>query len=219
MSYNMLSAELSPDKPDFEDRAEMVLSTVLNFMPDVVGFQEVSEKGYGIIESYVGDTYAIPLRKTPLGEYSFTGLMYNKNTVKFIEGDNHIYTVGNKRIRIISWGLFEMKATGQRFVAASTHWDIVLEHRPQQAVQMTNYINDLKAKYKCPVITTGDFNTLEGAEYYQSYLEKTGQTDVIDHITATKADMQALFFKLLDTDFTKKASDHDPIFADYKFKK
>ena len=233
MSYNMLSAELSPTKPDFSDRADKVLATVLNFMPDVVGIQEVSEKGYGIIESLVGDTYAIPLKLTPEGKYSYTGLMYNKNTVNYIEGGNHIYSVGNRRIRIISWGLFELKASGKKFIAVSTHWDAnVSEHRPQQAVQLTDYVNDLKAKYNCPIFTTGDFNTRETADYYQNYLKGTGQVEArysasliayaadyaIDHINATQSDTEALLFKLIDTEFTAAASDHDPIFADYKLK-
>ena len=232
MTYNILSKELSPDAADFEERSEMVLSTILNYAPDVVGLQEVSEKAYGIIENYIGNKYAIPLKKTPNGEYSFTGLMYNTETVKYIEGGNHIYSVGNKRIRIISWGLFEMKSTGKQFLALSTHWDIVLDNRPIQAAEMTNFVNDLVEKYNCPVFTTGDFNTLDSVGYYKDYVSKTGQTDarydaqtvgyqakgdIIDHITATSKDTCTLFYKHLDTDLSAKASDHDPVYADYKF--
>lgn len=232
MSYNILSKELSPDKADFSERAEMVLSTVLAFMPDVVGLQEVSEKAYGIIEQTVGQTYAITEKMTPNGEYSYTSMMYNKNTVRYIEGGNHIYSVGNKRIRIISWGLFEKKESGQRFVAVSTHWDIVLDHRPQQAAQMTEFVNHLKATYECPIFTTGDFNTLDSVGYYKNYVSETGQTDarydaaqsgivptgdVIDHITATSADTVTLFYQYIETALSVVASDHNPVIADYKF--
>lgn len=234
MSYNVLSKELSPDKADFEDRAELVLSTILNYAPDVVGIQEVSEKAYGIIERYVGDKYALPLKKTPSGSYSYTSLMYNKETVNYIEGDNYVYSVGNKRIRIISWGLFEMKASGQRFIAVSTHWDIVLDNRPVQAAEMTTFVNGLVEKYNCPVFTTGDFNTLDSVEYYKTYLERTNQGDarykaeavgaqasgdVIDHITFSINNVQALLYKHIITELSAKASDHNPVYADFKFTK
>lgn len=232
MSYNMLSEELSPDKADFEDRAELVLSTVLNYAPDVVGIQEVSEGAYEIMERYVGEEYAFPLKKTPNGSYSYTSLMYNKKTVNYIEGDNYVYSVGNKRIRIISWGLFEMKASGQRFIAVSTHWDIVLDNRPVQAAEMTTFVNNLVEKYNCPVFTTGDFNTLDSVEYYKTYLERTNQGDarykaetigaqasgdVIDHITFSTDNVEALFYKHIITELSAKASDHNPVYADFKF--
>lgn len=232
MSYNILSEELSPDKADFEVRAELVLSTVLNYAPDVVGIQEVSEGAYEIMEKYVGEKYAFPLKKTPTGAYSYTSLMYNKETVNYIEGDNYVYSVGNKRIRIISWGLFEMKSSGQRFIAVSTHWDIVLDNRPIQAAEMTTFVNNLVEKYKCPVFTTGDFNTLDSVPYYQTYLERTNQGDarykadtvgaqasgdVIDHITFSTDNAYALFYKHVITELSAKASDHNPVYADFKF--
>ena len=233
MSYNILSKELSPDAADFSERAELVLATMLNYLPDVIGVQEVSEKAYGILEQELGAIYAVPETKTPNGQFSYTGLMYNKNTVKYIDGGNILYSVGNKRIRLMSWGLFERRGSERRFCVVNTHWDIVKEQRAPQSVEMTSFVNQLISTYQCPVFTTGDFNTLESTPYYKQYLSNTGQVearyaakevgfalseDVIDHITATEKDTETLFFKLLKTDLTKQASDHDPIYADYKFK-
>ena len=97
---------------------------------------------------------------------------------------------------------------------------------------MTVLVNALRAKYGCPVITTGDFNTLESTPYFKKYLAETGQTearyeaaeigfalnsDVIDHITST-SDLETLFFKLLQTPQTQEASDHNPIYADFRFR-
>ena len=232
MSYNILSKELSPDAADFSERSELVLATMLNYLPDIIGIQEVSEKAYGILQEKLGSVYAIPETKTPNGAFSYTGLMYNKNTVKYIEGGNILYSVGNKRIRLMSWGVFEKRGSEERFCVVNTHWDIVKEQRAPQSVEMTAFVNELIAKYDCPVFTTGDFNTLESTPYYKEYLSKTGQTEarysaekigyasteeVIDHITATAGNTKTLFFKLLDTELTKIASDHNPIYADYQF--
>ncbi len=232
MSYNVLSKELSNTAAEFEERKDLIGTTILNYMPDVIGVQEVDEGAYATLEQALGDTYAFTIKKTPLGEYSFTSIMYNKNTVNYIEGNNMIYALGNKRIRLISWGVFEHKSTGERFIMVSTHWDIVKENRQPQAEEMTRVVNELRAKYNLPIITTGDFNSPESTTYYKQYLKDTQQTEarysaekighastaeVIDHITST-LDVKPLFFKLLDTELTKKASDHNPIYADYKFK-
>lgn len=232
MSYNILSKELTDTAPDVTLRKDLLCTTFLYYMPDVVGLQEVSETGWEMLSGMLGDTYGFAGQKTPLGASSYTGLMYNRRTVRLIESENRLYTVGNQRIRLMSWGLFEHLATGERFVVMSTHWDIVLDNRQTDAEEMTALVNSLRETYRVPVITTGDFNTLESTPYYKQYLANTQQTEaryaaaqigfalnteVIDHITST-GDLETLFFKLLQTAQTAQASDHNPIYADFRFR-
>lgn len=236
MSYNILdSVELSPDKAPFEDRKDYIEAEILYYMPDVVGLQEVHESAYAELEKTLGKMYAFTNKKTPNGEYSYTTLMYNTETLRYITGASELYSVGNRRIRLMVWGLFESKKTGDRFLAFSTHWEVRGQDRRMiQAEEMTARVNELCKTYNCPVVTTGDFNTQESATYFQSYLTNTSQrearysaeriayalpTDVIDHITHSEEGLSALTFKLIKNSETAIASDHDPIWADFRFAK
>ncbi len=231
MSYNVLSKELTDTAAEFDARKDLIGTTILYYMPDVIGVQEVDAGAYATLEADLGSTYAFTNKKTPAGLYSYTSILYNKNTVKYLEGDNILYSLGNQRIRLVSWGLFEHKSTGEKFLMLSTHWDIVQQNRQTDAEEMTQIVKDLREQYKCPVITTGDFNSPESTTYYKQYLKDTEQTEaryaaehigfassgeVIDHITSD-AGVKTVFFKLLKTELTAKASDHDPIYADFKF--
>ena len=233
MSYNILSEELSPESPlgSLSSRKDLVTTTLLYYLPDVVGLQEVSGSGWALLEEELGDIYEFAGQKTPNGEFSYTGLMYNRNTVELLEQENVLYSVGNQRIRLMSWGLFRHRESGQQFIVMSTHWDIVRENRETDAIEMTAKVNELAEQYGCPIVTTGDFNTLESTPYFKKYLSDTAQTearyaaaeigfaldeDVIDHITSTTG-LEPLFFKLLQTPQTLAASDHNPIWADFRF--
>ncbi|MBQ7346407.1 MAG: endonuclease/exonuclease/phosphatase family protein [Clostridia bacterium] len=232
MSYNVLSKELSSDKVDFVDRQDLVFSTILNYSPDVVGLQEVSATAWNLFEQNLGHIYSYAGQKTPNDAWSYTGLMWNAQTVRLIETESQIFEVGNKRIRLFVWGLFEHIETGARFIVSSTHWDVQYANRPAHAVEMAEMVNALIQKYDVPVITTGDFNATEGASYYTNYLTKTNQTDtmhsspnvilgmassdVIDHVTCT-ANMEPLFFQQVKNDITVEASDHYPVYTDFRF--
>ncbi len=231
MSYNILSKNLSPDKLDLSDRRQHVFTTILNYMPDVVGVQEVSERGWPMIEQDLGRWYSCVDHVTTNGEYSYTGMIYNRQTVRLIESKNVNYSTGNKRIRIFTWARFEHLATGKEFIAVSTHWDVQYVNRPGHAQEMTELVNWLRTEYGLPIVCTGDFNSGEKDSYFNTFLDATGQTDarhaaklvgyesgdsMIDHVTSTSK-LETIFYKLLDTPWTRYASDHNPVYADFKF--
>lgn len=56
--------------------------------------------------------------------------------------------------------IIKVKAKGRKILFASTHLDIVKEHRELQAAAITNYF----AGQKLPVILAGDFNDIPGSE-------------------------------------------------------
>ncbi len=230
MTYNILSKELSPDKAEFSERRALVSATMKNYLPDVIGIQEADAGAYSMLAEDLGDIYAFGADTVPEGK-SYTSLMYNKNTVRLIESKNVQYSVGQKRLRLVSWGYFEHIATGKKFVVASMHWNVTSTEgeREVHARESVSLINELRARYNCPIMTTGDFNCNESTTYYREYLNSTNQKEaafnadkaayseknIIDHITYTN-DASALFFKLLKTSLTAVASDHNPSFADFK---
>ena len=242
MSYNVLSKELSTSKPDFRDRQDHVFTTILNYAPDVIGLQEVSQTAWTLFEQKLGHRYGFAGQKTPSNAWSYTGLMWDKEKVTLIETQSVNYNQGNKRIRLFVWGLFERNGTGERFIVASTHWGLNDAECSSHAADMTLLVKALRTKYSVPVITVGDFNTPQEKEYYKSYLTQSGQTDtqnsskrvvlcpdvskpnepfvhitsLIDHVTCTK-DLKALLYKRVINEETHKASDHYPIYVDFAF--
>ncbi len=241
MSYNILTSDFSAETAPFGDRCPYVASEILYYLPDVAGLQEVGENEYRLLEAAVGDTYAFTDKLTSTGAYSYTTLLYNKNTVRFVTGDNTPYVnAGSPRIRLMSWGLFTHIETGKRFLVVNTHWEVHENdkgYRVKQSQEMAAFVNELSAKYHCPVFTTGDFNTPETADYFQEYLTVSAQKEarytakrianaksdaVIDHINYTPnlsgaACLEALTFKLIRSGETVLGSDHDPIWADFRF--
>ena len=124
-------------------------------------------------------------------------------------------------------------ATGKEFIAVSTHWDVQAANRPQHAQEMTELVNGLRQKYPTlPIFTTGDFNAKESAQIYQTYLSATSQTDArtsagkvgysigteaIDHVTSTN-NVETLFYQYVKNELTLAASDHNPVYADFRFR-
>ncbi len=241
MTYNVLAQALSKDKEAFGDRRELVSATILNYMPDIIGLQEVgsgldsdanydnsNDNAHQMLSEDIGHIYAFASTDVPEGK-SYTTLMYNTNTVKLLEANNIQYTDGSKRIRVLSWGYFEHLESGDKFLVASMHWD-VRNNRDAHSNESVAEINKLKTRFNCPIITTGDFNSMESDTNFTSYLNGTSQKEAafdaevkgfvdknfIDHITST-SDAKALFFKTLKTPLTQKASDHVPSYADFKF--
>lgn len=252
MSFNILSEEWAEEAKDIEARVPGVVGCISYYEPDVIGIQEVSVKWYGLLKEYLGDTYEFvntDANGTKNGCY--TGLAYNKNTVRLIEKELTYYSVYNsKRLRVINMGLFEMIETGKRLVVTDTHFnanhkDAATENknRVKQATEFIAKIDSYRKKYNCPIIMTGDFNSKDGTEPYNvvvsdplitetKYTAKEkgsifltyhavgtmpgSATESIDHIFSSGAVTPLYYTTLIDA-YLVKASDHCPIFCDFKF--
>ena len=114
-----------------------------------------------------------------------------------------------------------------------------------QAVENAKLINELVAKYKCPVFSTGDYNQAETSDDFKGFMAATGMQDpkytadvinracktthtrgskpsasaavCIDHI-ATSAGVDVRYYNTLFCSAAIDASDHCPIYIDVKLK-
>lgn len=249
MSYNILSQALSNGTNDYIPRCPLWCSEILYRNADIVGMQEIDQRAYELIEDYIGDTYAFVNKKNANNKHSYTSILYNTDTLVLKESGVINYeeqlkpdggSTVNSNIRVIQWGVFEKKGSGEQFIFVSTHWnannygDLGMNIRAKQATELTTAVNDLIAKYSLPLISTGDFNCVEDQDYFARYIQDTDQCNsratagtvmfdesndrVIDHITYTKENLEAVFYRRVDTPATAKASDHDPAYTDIKFK-
>ena len=133
------------------------------------------------------------------------------------------------------WGVFEVKATGRRFMTLGTHYTSTSsspEHLEQQKVMQVNMtlkrLAALKAQYDVPAIILGDLNTAKGSESYATLKNGTGYGDVADefprdyladHIFYDPSGFSLKNAILEKGKKTNVASDHKPMIADFDFLK
>lgn len=249
MSFNILCELWDSKAVDVDARMQIVTAILLNYSPDVVGLQEVSDKCYKSLTPLFEGSYAFVDTKTEKGKTNFSPLAYNVEKVTLLEHGVKTLASGNdSRLRVISWGYFERKSDGARFIVANTHWDLTKmpESRTLQAIEMGDFIVEMKAKYNCPAITTGDYNTQDYQEQFQTYLDHSKLSDAgltakvinrnyksthdlfeeqvpapdikaIDHVFYS-SDIEALYYNMLIDKTVIDASDHFPVYADIRFK-
>ena len=248
MSFNVLCELWAEEAKDYLPRVQTAAAVIDYYEPHVVGLQEISDKYHTSLNSLFGTKYKIVDAKTSRNETNFSPLAYNTEKVILKDHGTKIFSKGNNtKLRLGAWAVFEDKATGKEFIVVNTHWDLTGngEYRTVHSNEMAQLVNELKAKYNAPVITTGDYNTKESEEQYKNYVEKaalheakytakvvkrktktthtlgtalaTGEADSIDHIFGT-SDVEFLFYNVLADKLIINASDHCPIYADIKLK-
>lgn len=245
MSYNILSEEWN-DKTPVEGRKHSIASTILYFSPDVVGLQEVSANWHQVLPELIVSKYGMVRPQNTKGQSSYTCMAYHKEKVKLLDSGNDYYSVGSggTKIRLVTWGYFEKIDTGKKFFVMNTHWCIHKENRVIQAQELADLAIQYRNKYNCPIISTGDHNSDEKSDEFQIYANQTGmknarqtaakvmrdfrtahtlgkkprparQADSIDQIFYTE-ELTCLLYNILIDRVVLDASDHTPIYADFK---
>lgn len=243
MSFNILSQEWN-DKIPISGRDAIVGAALFTYMPDVIGWQELSDAWYRALDNMIEDEYTFVNRNTAEGAGNYTGMSYNPKTVKLIESGCELFSKGNSpRLRLMNWGLFEKLEGGKRFIVMNTHLDITQDKRLVQAPEMAARVKSLGEKYNCPVIITGDYNCNKNSQEYGIFVKgaevkdaqwtakttvnadytsthkvysSSGKGDTaIDHITYTTG-VAPLFYYNNNSVPTINASDHNPLLVDFK---
>ena len=192
MSFNILS-DLFTKKAKLPTRLNPVLAPIYEYMPDILGLQEVSDSWHTALALFLDaddSVYAIADKKTDRGVTNFSPLLYNTQTVTLLEHGVKTFSVGDERLRVLSWGYFERKSDGARFVAINTHWNLgdaddakKTADQVTQATEMANFVLAMKDQYKCPIITTGDYNNRYEEKFdpkeipLKTYIDLSGMKD------------------------------------------
>ena len=251
MSFNIL-CELWNDLAVIEGREIPVISPIYTYMPDILGLQEVSDAWYTALEPLFEGSYAFVDKKTTKNETNFSPLLYNTETMTLLEHGVVSLRVGGNGLRVLSWGYFERKSDGERLVAINTHWNVGDEKDEKktadqvaQATEMAEFVLTMKARYNCPIITTGDYNSRLSQIPLSTYINNSGMKDAclnakvvnrsiktthalfsestrgsgeaIDHVFAS-SEIEILFYNVLIDKCLAPSSDHYPVYADLKLK-
>ena len=187
-------------------QAEMVKQ----YQPDVIGCQEFNGTKRGNFIEYgpaiathphadlaelltkIGYKETCPRDVEVHPFFNNTPLFYNTKTTKCIKSAYYWYKnqiddenrnncgYGDCGSKSLTWGLFEDKKTGKRYIAISTHMCTRSNGvRGLQAVEVVDLISELVAKYNVPVFLGGDYNGLPKHANYQYFIsDKANYIDV-----------------------------------------
>lgn len=221
------------------NRGDKASACINYYKPDVIGLQECNYKwhvslrqnlpDYDFVNPDVPEQQALEKTES-LGkkDWMCTTLMYNTKTLTLLDNELIGYSVNYwgciQRMRYVSMALFEIKASGQKFVLISTHFDAEKDNkgkanRVTQAGELADCINRYKGAYGCPVISTGDYNSGYSDDPIQTVVSKAGMTSSkdnrggIDYILFSKG-VESKYFTVISDGDVAGASDHSPIIAD-----
>ena len=225
-------------------RGDKASACIAYYQPDVIGFQECNYKWHVSLKDNLKD-YAFvnadvpevqPLEKAEsLGkkDWMCTTMMYNTKTLKLVHNELVGYSCNYwgciQRMRYASIAVFEIKASGERFTFISTHLDAEQSEKGQemrmtQSNELADCIKRYKSTYGYPVISTGDYNSGYNDPPIQNVVSKAGMTASsgnrggIDYILYS-AGIQSKYFTVVSDADVLPASDHKPVFADFKLEK
>ncbi len=249
MSYNLMNPDWS--KVPVTDRVPKVVNILQDYQPDVIGIQEASGKWQKALKPVLVETglYNPACRQSNADgfKYNMSAFMYNVATVQLV--DEYVLDLDpGSDIRVFAVAVFEKLSDGTRFVVANTH--------PASSTDTEVYARNCAdimeigaaemAKYAdLPFIMTGDYNTRESSEMYQTLMDTLGVKDAkyeadvmvrnqgtyfewgtepapktddcIDHIFVNVQTDVKLYNVVVDHD-VQTTSDHFPIYADIDLK-
>jgi endonuclease/exonuclease/phosphatase family metal-dependent hydrolase len=186
MSFNVRYPAKSDGPNVWETRRDLLVQTIKEKSPDVFGTQELFyEQGQYIVEKAPEyEWFGVSRRGNRTDEHM--GVFYKPAALRLVESGNfwlseNPETPGSMSWdvtlpRMVTWGLFEVKASGKKFYFYNTHFP----HRREDAkarVECARVIRERIAKLPAgtPFVLVGDFNTDVGSEPYQAIA--TGLTD------------------------------------------
>lgn len=251
MSFNVRYPAKDDGPNRWEFRRDLLVRTILQKNPDIIGSQELFyEQGQYIVENapeYVW--FGISRRGNQEDEHM--GVFYKKDKFRLVDSGNFWLSEtpevpgsrswGSSLPRMVTWGLFEIKASGRRFYFYNTHFQHTpqgVEARLHSAKLIAERISRLPKAV--PLILTGDFNTAPGSEPYQvleahlkdawiTAAKRSGPEGTGSRFTGFTGGRRIDWilyrgpFKVLETETVtynengRYPSDHYPVFAVFEF--
>lgn len=237
----------------WDDRRDPLCNLILFHEFDIFGIQEGFIEQVKDMKDRLVDYSYIGVGRddgTEKGEHS--AIFYNNNRFKMLKnGTFWLSGTDTERPnkgwdaalpRICTWGIFQDKKNGKKFIFMNTHFDHVgVEARRESAKQILAKAKEFAKDL--PLILTGDFNVDEKNEAYFTLAESgivqdtytlapikytpnstfngwgksIKETGRIDHIFITKPFRVLKYGVLTDTYMNKFPSDHFPILSVLKW--
>lgn len=229
----------------WQERIALVTREFMLYLPDFIGLQEIQN---GTVNGIPADVFTEILNNVS-DEYAFVvydqmkdnpGAYWNpilyRKTVWQIEAQDVLYPDNfDNDMHRWQWVLFsKIEDPTQKYILLNLHnpTRTNLNYQLAAAETVNAKILELKELYPdIPIILTGDFNTEEGTETYNTTIANTdirttasltdniNEAAKIDHVMASTDLLEVIAYRKINDDYMVMTSDHRPIFADLSLKK
>ena len=239
MSFNVLVSNATAE------RKARVIQIVRNYMPDTVGFQEVSPDWMTTLTGGLGDVYGYVGQGRDGGtKGEHNPIFYKKSVFNLIESGTRWLSDTPSTVskysesslnRIWTYALLERKSDGTRIMVVNTHFDHKSSvAREKQSLVLSAFLKDYLTY---PLIVTGDFNAKSSTTEYSTII-KTGLKDssyaaspservatftnygssnsIIDFVFINPKTIDAKSYRVCNEIINGDyPSDHHPVFVEY----
>jgi endonuclease/exonuclease/phosphatase family metal-dependent hydrolase len=178
MSFNVRYPNANDGDSVWANRRDLFVDTIRRHDPDLFGTQELfHEQGQYIVEKLPAYAW-FGLSRRGNHEDEHMGVFYRKDRLTLIDsGDFWLSETpekpgsmswGTDLPRMVTWGMFEIKATGTRFLHLNTHFphrgrDEAARQRAARLIACRIGLYD----ENLPILLTGDFNAPASGPTYQ----------------------------------------------------
>jgi len=174
MSFNSRNGEYG------NGRMELLLSTIIEESPDLVGLQEAGDSWKPFLKENLPDEYIkLGHGRKALGHSEANYVLFKKDKFELLDSDTIWMTDTPHELsvwvdpetgdfgfpRIMTYALLKRKSDGAVFVFANTHLETDQPAQNHQAYWLTQFLTE-RFSEKYPIILTGDFNCTEGSPAY-----------------------------------------------------
>ena len=189
MTFNVRTTINVDDGPEaWPRRRDLFIATIRAAHPDVMGTQELSQmQGDYVVSKLPGYAwFGIDRQGGHADEHM--GVFYRRDRLDLVEQGNFWLSETPDVVasntwhtpfpRMVTWGLFEDKATTKRFYLFDTHFPYRDEDEPIRTKEAGILLDQITkiATGGLPVVLTGDFNTTPDSDAYKQIAAK--MTDV-----------------------------------------
>jgi len=178
MTYNIRYDNPDDAPNNWDNRKEKVANLIQFYRPSFLGTQEALFHQLDYLDKHLHNYHWIGQgRKDGKKGGEFSALLYDTREVELAaQSDSTIWlskTPGKPSKswdaalpRILTWGKFQVKQTGQTIYVFNTHFDHIGEKARQESAKII-IATIKKIAGDAPVILTGDFNITEESSPYQ----------------------------------------------------
>ncbi|MDH5833488.1 endonuclease/exonuclease/phosphatase family protein [Luteimonas kalidii] len=191
MTFNV-RVPIDTDDNRWELRRDALVQTIADADPDLLGTQELVPDQAGLITARLPQLAWFGIARSAEADDEHMGVFYRRDRMRLLES-GHFWlsdtpevpasiSWGNLYPRMVTWGLFERRADGQRVALLNTH----LPYREQDDAARERGAALIVARLAAlppdvPVVVLGDFNSAPGSAAHRTLT--AALDDAWDHAT------------------------------------
>ncbi|MHA6204769.1 endonuclease/exonuclease/phosphatase family protein [Dyella soli] len=250
MSFNVRVPVVSDGPNRWEARRDLMVRTIREQHPDVLGTQELHQEQGDYIVGKLPEYTWFGIDRFGGHADEHMGVFYRKDVLRLKDSGNYwlsdtpdqpgSITWGHPYPRMVTWALFEVKATGRTFYYLNTH----LPYRPEDEPARIKGAQEILARLvqlppDVPIVLTGDLNTDASSPTYallagalqdarasapqvegpaETFHDFTGHADQRIDFILSRGFRATRFATITTQENGRYPSDHFPVVADLSWK-